>query len=151
MSETLSHKEALQHSGLKNTKQRSAILNILEKATQPLNADQIYLALVNEKIAINLSTVYRVLNTLVEKKLIIKTSSVSDNKAVFERNEFKHRHHLVCVECKEIILVDECPFEEYEKKLNEKIGFTILGHQLEIYGICDKCQKRIEEENKRSI
>jgi len=24
------------------------------------------------------------------------------------------------VECKKIIMVDECPFEEYEKKLKEK-------------------------------
>jgi Fur family ferric uptake transcriptional regulator len=151
MSEPLSHQEALKHSGLKNTKQRHAILSVLEKSPQPLNAEQIYLALVNEKIAINLSTVYRVLNTLVAKELIIKTSSVKDNKALFELNAFEHRHHLVCVECKKIILVDECPFEEYEKKLKEKMGFTILGHQLEIYGVCEKCQKRIEEENKRHI
>jgi len=151
MSEISSHKEALKHSGLKNTKQRNSVLNILEKTTQPLTADQIYVALINEKTAINLSTIYRVLNTLAEKNLIIKSSSVSDNKALFELNSLEHKHHLVCVECKKIIMVDECPFEEYEKKLKEKMGFTILGHKLEIYGICNNCQKKNEKNNKPTV
>lgn len=147
MSEISTYKEALKHNGLKNTKHRNSILNMVEKSIQPLTADQIYFALINQKISINLSTIYRILNILVEKGLIIKTSMVSDNKALFELNSFEHKHHLVCIECKKITMVDECPFEEYEKKLIEKLGFTILGHNLEIYGVCNSCKEQIKGNN----
>lgn len=149
MSEILTTKEALKNKGLKNTKHRISILELLEKSTQPLTADQIYLALVNHKISINLSTVYRVLNTLVENGLIIKTITVSEHKTLFELNSFEHKHHLVCMECKKITMVDECPFEEYETKLKEKMGYTILGHKLEIYGVCKSCREK--ENNGKNI
>lgn len=139
MSELSSYKEALMNDGLKNTKHRNSILNIIEKSAMPLSVEQIYLELISQKISINLSSVYRILNTLVKKRLIIKTSMIGDNKALFELNKFEHKHHLMCVKCKSIIMVDDCPFEEYEKKLKEKMGFNILGHNLEIYGVCNHC------------
>jgi len=142
MSEILTHKEALKHSGLKNTKHRNSILDLFEKKTQPLTADQIYLDLVNQKTDINLSTIYRILNTLVEKELVVKTRMINDTKTFYELNNSDHTHHLVCVECKKITTVDECPFEEYEKKLKEKEGFNILGHKLEIYGVCHSCMEK---------
>ena len=139
MSDISVYKDILKNDGLKNTKHRNSILNIIEKSPQPITAEQIYIELINKDISINLSSVYRILNTLAEKTLIVKTNMTGDNKAMFEINKFEHTHHLLCVVCKKIILVDECPFEEYEKKLKEKMGFNILGHKLEIFGVCKNC------------
>lgn len=148
MNEISTHREMLKDSGLKNTKHRNSILSVFEKSAQPLTADQIYAELVSQNTAINLSTIYRILKTLTEKELIIKTTIEVDNKALFELNSDEHRHHLVCIECKEITMVDECPFEEYEKKLKEKMGFTILGHKLEIYGVCNRCKEKADGNKK---
>ncbi len=141
MSEQSSYKELLRREGLKNTKHRNSILNIIEKSAQPVTAEQIYFALVNQAVTINLSSVYRVLNTLVEKCLIIKSSMAGENKAVFELNRFEHKHYVVCTQCKKIVAVPGCPLKEYENKLREEIGFDVQGHQLELYGICKDCQK----------
>jgi Fur family transcriptional regulator, ferric uptake regulator len=141
MSEQASYKEVLKHDGLKNTKHRNSILNIIEKSAQPVTAEQIYRVLINDDVAINLSSVYRILNTLVEKCLIIKTSMAGESKAVFELNRFEHKHYVVCTQCKKIISVPGCPLEEYEKTLREKMGFNIQGHQLEIFGVCRECRK----------
>ncbi|MBU4440718.1 MAG: transcriptional repressor [Firmicutes bacterium] len=144
MKEISTHREILKDSGLKNTKHRNSILSVFEKNAQPLTVDQIYAELVSQNTAINLSTIYRILKTLSEKEIITKTTIDGDNKALFELNSDEHRHHLVCIECKEITMVDECPFEEYEKKLKEKMGFTILGHKLEIYGVCNRCKEKAD-------
>lgn len=141
MTEQSSYKEILKHDGLKNTKHRNSILNIMEKNAQPVTAEQIYLALINQGISINLSSVYRILNTLAEKCLVIKSSMAGESKAVFELNRFEHKHYVVCTQCKKIISVPGCPLEEYENKLRDKMGFNIQGHQLEIYGVCKNCQK----------
>lgn len=112
----------------------------IEKSAQPVTAEQVYLALKNLDVAINLSSVYRILNTLVEKCLVIKTNMAGESKAVFERNRFEHKHYVVCTRCKKMISVPGCPLDEYEKKLRDKMGFSIQGHQLEIYGVCKECQ-----------
>lgn len=147
MNKISTHKDTLKDSGLKNTKHRNSILSVFEKSPQPLTADQIYTELINQNTAINLSTIYRILKTLTEKEIITKTTIDGDNKALFELNSNEHRHHLVCIECKEITMVDECPFEEYEKRLKEKMGFTILGHKLEIYGVCNRCKEKVDGNN----
>ncbi|NLX94529.1 MAG: transcriptional repressor [Clostridiales bacterium] len=136
-----SYKEMLSREGLKNTKHRNSVLHIIEKSAQPVTAEQIYFALVNQAVSINLSSVYRVLNTLVEKHLIIKSSMAGENKAVFELNRFEHKHYVVCTQCKKVVAVPGCPLEDYEKMLADKIGFDVQGHQLELYGICRDCKK----------
>ena len=140
MSKALPYKETLIHEGLKNTKHRNSVLLEIEKNGKPLTADQVYLALISQNILINLSSVYRILNTLVEKGLIIKTSMAGESKSLFELNNFEHKHYLVCLNCKKIISVEGCPFVEYENKLKEETGFNIIGHNLEIFGYCPKCR-----------
>ncbi len=141
MSEQTTYKDLLKHDGLKNTRHRNSILHIIEKNTQPVTAEQIYLALKNNDVAINLSSVYRILNTLVDKCLVIKTVMPGENKAVFEMNRFEHKHYVVCTQCKKMVSVPGCPLEEYEKKLRDNTGFQIQGHQLEVFGICRECSK----------
>jgi Fur family ferric uptake transcriptional regulator len=36
--------------------------------------------------------------------------------------------------------VADCPFEEYEQKIREKLGFDVIGHKLEIFGYCRDCR-----------
>jgi len=141
MSDQASYKDMLKHDGLKNTKHRNSILNIIEISAQPITAEQVFMTLKKNEVDINLSSVYRILNTLVEKCLVIKTVMPGESKAVFEMNRFEHKHYVVCTQCKKIVSVPGCPLEEYEKKLREKTGFQIQGHQLEVFGICRECSK----------
>ncbi|HBL84525.1 MAG TPA: transcriptional repressor [Clostridiales bacterium] len=137
--------ELLRRSGLKNTKTRSAILEILEKSEQPVTAEQVFLELKNKQISANLSTVYRTLETLAEKMLAKKLNISGDSRAMFEYNRLVHRHYLVCLECKKIIPIDFCPIKNYEKTLEEKTKFKIAGHKLDVYGYCPDCQNKIQE------
>ncbi len=53
-----------------------------------------------------------------------------------------HHHHLTCTECGRIIAVIED--EVIEKQINQlaiKHQIRLVSHQLEIQGICRKCQK----------
>ena len=59
---------------------------------------------------------------------------------MFELNRLEHKHHIVCVGCKRIFTMDGCPFEEYEKKIQKKLGFDVTGHRFEIFGYCRECK-----------
>lgn len=145
------YKDILKCGNLKSTKHRIAILEVLVKNDFPLTAEKIYLTLKENGISISLSTVYRVLETLVEKDLAIRSNFTDENKAVYEINQNKHRHHLLCVTCRKVLQVDGCPIEEYEKLLEDRFGFTVKGHKLEVYGTCASCkEKEINSKQKDS-
>ena len=128
--------------GLKNTKSRLAILDILERSTQPVSAEQVYLELQEKKISANLSTVYRTLDTLTDKKLVAKIQIMGDNRALFEYNRMAHKHYLICLECKKITAIQTCPLGDYVKALAQETEYSISGHKLDIYGYCPDCQKK---------
>ncbi len=128
--------------GLKKTKQRSAILEILQKNSQPVSAEQIFLELSEKKISASLSTVYRSLEAMAQKGVVTKINISSEGKALFELNTNMHRHYLVCLGCKKIIALDYCPLEGYEEKLEGETDFFIVGHRLDIFGYCPECRKK---------
>ncbi|MFZ5973789.1 MAG: Fur family transcriptional regulator [Bacillota bacterium] len=134
--------QGLKQSGLKKTKHRTAILAILEESTRPIAAEQVYFALKEKDVSINLSTVYRILETLASKNLVAKQNIVGDGRALFEINRMVHKHYLVCVSCKKIQCIENCPLEAYEKSLEEETQYTIAGHKLDIYGYCPECKEK---------
>lgn len=134
--------EILKRCGLKNTKTRLAVLDILEKSEQPVSAEQVFMELKSRHISANLSTVYRTLEVLSEKLIAKKLNIAGDNRTMFEYNRQVHRHYLVCLECKKILPIDFCPIKNYEKTLEEKTNFKISGHKLDVYGYCPECCKK---------
>ncbi|MDD4802466.1 MAG: Fur family transcriptional regulator [Syntrophomonas sp.] len=136
------YKSILKSNGLKNTKRRNSILEVLTQIAQPITADQVFLELQKQDVSINLSTVYRILDKLASKGIICRTNLIGDNKSLFELNQMNHRHHLICMGCKQMLAVDDCPFEQYGKLLQARTGFNITGHKLEIYGYCRNCKPR---------
>jgi Fur family transcriptional regulator, ferric uptake regulator len=134
------YEQVLALQGIKHTKQRKAIIEILVSSLSPVSADYIYLKLKEIDASISLSTVYRNLELLNSKNLVIKSTLMNDDKASFELNHMEHKHHLICVKCSKIVAIDDCPLEELEKKLHSKTDFDITGHKLEVYGYCPNCK-----------
>lgn len=143
LSESLN--DRLKKTHLKITKGRIHILEELENAMQPISAEDLFLLLKNKKNHLDLSTVYRTLELFTEKKLVCKISVLEDGRKLFSLHGEKHCHYLVCKKCKQIVTIESCPIEKYEKKLEEKTGFLIDGHNLYLYGICKDCFKREEK------
>jgi len=140
MDNTASYSELLKLKGLKNTKHRNSVLKVVELSEQPISAEQIYFNLKESNVSVNLSSIYRILETLVNKNIVIKTNLTVTNKALYEFNFQIHKHHLICSGCKKMLSIEGCPLEDYEKTLQEKSGFSITGHSLEIYGYCNDCK-----------
>ncbi|NLM22310.1 MAG: transcriptional repressor [Peptococcaceae bacterium] len=136
--------DALRLSGLRNTRQRSAILEILGQSDQPLAAEQVFTELINKGIAVNLSTVYRTLDIFSAKNLATKLNITGENRTLFEYNKDVHRHYLICLGCKEIVPIKNCPLKGYEKSLAEETNYAIAGHKLDVYGYCPKCNQNRE-------
>lgn len=132
----------LRSHGLKYTRNREAILGYLESAGQPADAERIFTDLRESGLEVNLSTVYRTLESLCGVGLAKKVVLESEEKALYEYDDSAHRHHLICVCCKKIIPISSCPLGEYEQELESETGYEITGHKLDVYGYCPKCKKK---------
>lgn len=128
--------------GIKNTKQRNIILEILKQEKKPTTAEEIFLKSKKIDDTISLSTVYRTLNIFVSKEIVVKLAVAEDNVSVFELNKIDHEHYLLCVECHKAIEIGHCPLRLYENSLEESTDFDIIGHKLEIYGYCPECRDK---------
>lgn len=134
-------REILKEYGLKYSKNREQILEILQENTAPLSVEQIYELCRKKSSSMSLSTAYRVLKVFVSQGMAIRTNLDVEDKSLYELERHEHKHHLLCLGCNEIVPISSCPLSQYEKKLEEEMGYTITSHKLEVYGYCPSCQK----------
>lgn len=134
------YQEVLKRNGIKSTKHRNAVFEILVRAETPLTPGEIFLAVKDKNASIWLSTVYRILELLTAKELVIKSTVIGDDQARYEINYHEHKHQVVCLECHKRIPFADCPVGEFEKALKERMDFDVTGHKLEIYGYCRDCK-----------
>lgn len=132
--------------GMKWTRQRKDVYEVLTKATEPLSAVQIYQHL--EELAgqpgYAVSTIYRILAAFEEHDLIIKSSWMGDDTLLYELNRGEHTHYAVCLGCHKRVPLQQCPFAYMHPHLPQTQGdFEITGHKLELYGYCKACKEKL--------
>lgn len=124
--------------GIKRTRQREGVIAVLKQTDKPLSAAEICSKMEKSGDTAWLSTVYRVLELFLKKGVVIKTNVMNSEMAVYELNRFEHKHYAVCMSCRKIIAMDNCPMETFIPKLEDE-NFHVMGHNLEIFGYCKDC------------
>lgn len=136
-------KIVLKDKGMKYTEQRAIILQILINLDDHLNAEEVH-AIIKEKYPnqnIGIATIYRTLNFLEEVELISSISFGKDGKKYESNNKNQHHDHIICTSCGKIVEFLDEEIEKRQEDVALKNGFKITDHTMQIYGICDACQK----------
>ncbi|WP_300349542.1 Fur family transcriptional regulator [Clostridium sp.] len=133
-------KEIFKAKGIKVTKARILIYQLLKETDRSITADYIY----GNCTGINLSTVYRTLEIFLEKDLVDKFE-LGDGKSSYNlKKKNLHKHILECDLCHKEIEVP-CPMRQIEELLRNQTGFKIKEHNLTLKGICEQCIKENEK------
>ncbi len=135
----------LHRCGLKFTKHRQLVLQLLQAQGGVLTAEEIYSELQAQGADINFSTVYRILESFTQKGVTEKSYLADARKYGFVLHALGHRHRLICLGCHRIVEVEYCPIASFEEQLAGKTDFSIVGHNLEWYGYCASCRKGQEK------
>ncbi len=128
--------------GLKRTKPRLLVLDILHKNEHFMSADDIFVKAKKVDKSISLSTVYRILESFVEKEIVSPVTLEYSKHLLYELKHETHAHHLICLSCKKVIHVHNCPLESFEKQMGDQYDFKVKNHKLEFYGLCSACQAK---------
>ncbi len=124
---------------LRNTCQRQAILDELQKQTSHPTAQTIY-NLVKEKMPyISLGTVYRNLDILSDAGQII-VLDINDSKKRYDANIHPH-DHMFCYACEQIIDIFIDSKSALTPIMEKSKGHCLQDYTIMFRGICEQCQK----------
>lgn len=148
-------KRLLKQNGQKVTNQRLLVLEaIASKPDKHLTAEEIFELVKVDYPEIGLATIYRTIQLLSELHLIDRIN-FDDGFVRYEigstqnREQKHHHHHLICKKCGKVISFRDDLLEELEEKITATTGFTIVDHEVKLYGYCVECGGNLIEEEKR--
>lgn len=123
--------------GYRITKPRLEILKSL--TSHPLSAQEIFEVLQKKSVHLDLASVYRTLELLVNMSLVYVIDLGEDKRRYELADPKNHHHHIICNTCGTIedIQIQETHFL---KEVYAKSTFKIDHHHLEFFGICNNCQ-----------
>lgn len=128
--------------GIKVTKGRVNILDILSKSNVAVSAECIFQECKKRNINIDLSTIYRSLD-LFQCKDIVSKFDLGKGKYNYTIKKEDHKHVLQCKLCHKEVEID-CPMQQIKELIKNKTGFVCVDEELDIRleGICEECGKK---------
>ena len=133
---------SLRDEGFRITPQRIAILDYLLKTEDHPSADLIHKIIRKRYPMVSLSTVYKTLELLKEKKLVNEMDV--EGEARFDAHTDEHIN-LVCMNCGKIDDIDESSLKEIQVKAARKSKYLILKSCFELLGYCSNCKSKFQE------
>ena len=126
----------------RSTKQRDAILELIQEANSFLSAQQLHDALRAKGMKVSLTTVYRNLQLMAELGEVDVVRR-EDGEAMYRGCESDaHHHHLVCRSCGYTVELANDQLEMWTKALAKKHRFSDVTHDLELFGLCRACSSK---------
>lgn len=134
----------LKKKNMKITKSRLDMIDIIADYKKHFEIEELvnWISTRSDK-KVSRSTVYRTVK-LLEEFGAIKEVIKKNNKTIYEFVVGRSHHdHLVCTECGKIIEFVNEDIETLQDEICRQYGFKPIHHRLEIFGLCEECQKRI--------
>ena len=122
----------------KRSKQRDAILEVLQSTKSHPTADSIYKEVQKTIPNISLGTVYRNLAKLADEKTIVKVGAGTSTEH-FDGNPMPH-YHVVCTVCGAIGDIEADPLEEVNAWAAKQFKGEIYKHSTIFFGKCEWCK-----------
>jgi Fur family transcriptional regulator, ferric uptake regulator len=133
---------SLKTRGIRVTRQRRILLDLIDKSGRHLDADQLYELAKKQDPKLNRVTVYRTLKMLKQGQLVDELDLMHyDGDQHYYETRAKRAHaHIVCLRCGKIEEFYGEPLHRLRKRIEADLGFQILVARTEVGGYCSSCQ-----------
>jgi len=120
--------------GLRITEQRRVIARVLSEAEDHPDVEALHERAAAIDPGISIATVYRTVR-LFEDAGILERHDFGDGRARYEAAAESHHDHLIDVETGRVIEFVDPDLEALQRKIAEKLGFRLVDHRMELYGV----------------
>lgn len=126
--------ERCEAKGLRMTGQRRTIAAVLQESTDHPDVEELYARASALDAAISIATVYRTVK-LFEEAGILEKLEFGDGRARYEDADRDHHDHLIDLATGDVIEFVDPEIEALQEKIAQRLGYTLRGHRLELYGV----------------
>ena len=123
-----------EQNGLRLTEQRRVIAQVLEAADDHPDVEELHARAAAEDARISLATFYRTVK-LFEEAGILEKHEFGDGRARYETTDREHHDHLIDMHSGEVIEFVDDEIEALQERIAERLGYRLIGHRLELYGV----------------
>lgn len=116
------------------TDQRRVVAQILSDAEDHPDVEELHRRAHAVDPKISIATVYRTVR-LFEEAGILKRHDFGDGRARYEQAPDEHHDHLIDARSGKVIEFQSEEIEKLQDKIARKLGYRLVGHRLELYGV----------------
>ena len=125
--------ERCEAANLRMTEQRRVIARVLQNSMDHPDVEELYTRASAQDASISIATVYRTVK-LFEESGILDRLEFGDGRARYEDAERDHHDHLIDLTTGKVIEFVDPEIEKLQERIAAKLGYTLRGHRLELYG-----------------
>lgn len=120
--------------GLRITEQRRIIARVLSESDDHPDVELLHERANKIDSGISIATVYRTVR-LFEEAGILDRHDFGDGRARYEAAPEAHHDHLIDVETGKVVEFVDPEIEALQKQIAAKLGYRLVDHRLELYGV----------------
>jgi Fur family ferric uptake transcriptional regulator len=135
-------KRSLRARGVRLTRQRQLLLDLIDKSGAHLDAESLYQMAHSRDPKLNRVTVYRTLKMLKEGGLVdeLDLMHYGGDQHYYETRLKQEHAHVVCLRCGKVEEFFGEPLARLRRQVEAHFGFQILVARTEVGGYCPHCQ-----------
>jgi len=138
-------REFLRNHALRCTGERDEIVRALAASKKHFRIEDLVRDLTARGMIASRATVYRTIPLLVQAGLVRVAESVPGAEYTYEYVYGQEHHdHLFCVRCGHHIEFENETIERLQDQIARDNEFVLIGHRLDLYGLCRDCSERLE-------
>ena len=137
-------RSALERRGVRLTRQRRALLEVMDHAERHLTADAILERAQKIDPRVHRVTVYRTLEMLKKLGLLdeLDLLHIHGHGHYYESHGPRDHIHVACLGCGKVREVESELFEQLKNQISKDTGIEITVSRAEIGGYCEACRRR---------
>ncbi len=127
--------------GIRLTRQRRVILQVMDDAEQHLDVDQILERARQIDAGVHLVTVYRTIELLKKERLIdeLDLLHLRGDRHYYETHGPRDHIHVACLKCGKVREFDSRIYEKLKSQIEKDFGMKVTISRTEVGGYCAEC------------
>jgi Fur family ferric uptake transcriptional regulator len=133
--------QALRQRGIRLTRQRRVILQVMDRAEQHLDVDQILQRAQQIDADVHLVTVYRTIDLLKRQGLIdeLDLLHLRGDRHYYETHGPRDHIHVACLRCGKVREFESRLYEQLKDQISRDCDIKVTVSRTEVGGICNDC------------
>jgi Fur family transcriptional regulator, ferric uptake regulator len=139
--------QAVRRLGIRLTRQRRVILQVMDDAEQHLDVDQILERAQKTDPDVHLVTVYRTIDLLKKHGLIdeLDLLHLRGDRHYYETHGPRDHIHVACLRCGKVREFESRLYEQLKEQIARDFGMKVTVSRTEVGGYCAECLVKIEK------